>query len=179
MLDTHTHTHTHACPWSYIAMHKRTYTCSRSATITHTHTSSSLLEFWLMMTHPYPCPRLIACTNTYVFMFTGAFPLHAYGVTCNLCSYFTSVWRVFLVKTVVLHTVLWDIRAWSARFLGFYLSQPLPYWALLSNRLFRQPNNWRSASYVTCFAINVNLVWPCCFIHTCRSAMHAALVFYS
>ena len=50
-------------------------------------------------------------------MFTGAFPLHECGVTCILRTYFTSVRRVFLVKTVVLQTVLWDIRMWSARFL--------------------------------------------------------------
>ena len=58
-------------------------------------------------THPYPYLRLIACTDTYFsFMFTGAFPLHACCVTCNLHTYFTSVRRVFLVETVVLQTVL-------------------------------------------------------------------------
>ena len=71
-----------------------------------------------MMTHPYPCPRLIACTNLYFpFTFTGAFSLHAYGVTRNWRTYFTSVRRVFLVERDVLQTVLGDIRAWSARFL--------------------------------------------------------------
>ena len=62
-----------------------------------------------MMTHTYthPCPRLMACTNTYFsFTFTGAFLLHACGVTRNWRTYFTSVRRVFLEETVVLQTVL-------------------------------------------------------------------------
>ena len=67
-------------------------------------------------THPYP--RLIALHNTYFSLtFTGAFPLHACGVTRNWRTYFISVRLVFLVETVVLQTVLCDIRAWSARFL--------------------------------------------------------------
>ena len=58
-------------------------------------------------TYLYPCPRLIACTNTYFsFSSTGAFPLHAIGVTRNLRTYFTSVRRVFLVETVVLQTTV-------------------------------------------------------------------------
>ena len=53
-------------------------------------------------THPYPYPRFIACTDTYFsFMFTGAFSLHACGVTGNLGTYITSMRRVFLVQTVV------------------------------------------------------------------------------
>ena len=36
--------------------------------------------------------------------------------TRYLRTYFTSVRRVVLVETGVLQTVLWDIRAWSARF---------------------------------------------------------------
>ena len=67
----------------------------------------------------YLCPRLIACTNTFFFFtLTGLYPSHAFSVTGSLRTYFTSVRRVFLVETVVLQTVLWDIRAWSARFLG-------------------------------------------------------------
>ena len=78
--------------------------------MTHTHTSSCVLEICLMMTHtythPYPYPRLIALHNTYFsFTFTGAFPLHACGVTRNRRTYFISVRRV-LVETVVLQTVL-------------------------------------------------------------------------
>ena len=105
-------------------MHEHANTHTQTQTDTHT----SLLEIWLMMTHPYPCPRLIACTDTcFSFMFTGAFPLHVCGVTCNLRTYFTSVRSVFLVETVVLQTVvetvvlqtvLCDIRAWSTRFLA-------------------------------------------------------------
>ena len=75
------------------------------------------------MTHTYRhlYPRFIVCTDAYFFfMFTGAFPLHACSITYNLRTYFTSVRRVFLVETVVLQTALWDIRAWSARFLVKY-----------------------------------------------------------
>ena len=131
MTDTHirTHTHTHAYPWSYVCTNTHIsrgrffYSTPRSASW-HTHTSSCVLEICLMMTHTYthPCPypRLIALHNTYFsFMFTGAFLLHACGVTRNWRTYFISVRRVFLVETVVLQTVLWDTRAWSARFLVF------------------------------------------------------------
>ena len=38
-----------------------------------------------------------------------------------------------------------------------YLSQSLNQWALLSTRLFQQPNYWRFASYATCVAIHVDL----------------------
>ena len=78
-------------------------------THTHTHTSSCVLEICLMMTHTYthPYPRLITLRNTHFsFMFTGAFLLHACGVTRNWSTYFISVRRVFLVETVVLQTVL-------------------------------------------------------------------------
>ena len=97
------------------------YRTPRSASW-HTHTSSCVLEICLMVTHtythPHLCPRLIACTNPYFsFTFIGAFPLHACCVTRNWRTYFISVRHVFLVETVVLQTVLWDIRAWSARFL--------------------------------------------------------------
>ena len=74
--------------------------------------------WWHTHTHLYPCPRLIAFTNTYFFFkFTGAFFSHACGDTRNFRTYFTSVRRVFLLETIVLQTVLWDIRAWGARFL--------------------------------------------------------------
>ena len=81
----------------------------------HTHTSSCRLEIWLMMTHTHAQAWLLA--QTHFFTFTGGFPLHACGVTHNMRTYFTSVRWVFLVETVVLQTVLWDIRAWSASFL--------------------------------------------------------------
>ena len=107
MTDTHTHTHTFRGA-SFIAL--------TGALPLHTRTSSCVLEFCLMMTHPYP--RLILCTNTYFsFTFTGAFPLHACGFTRNWRTYFTTVRRVFWLETIVLQTVLWDIRAWSACFL--------------------------------------------------------------
>ena len=73
----------------------------------HTPISSCLLEIRLIMTHTYTHPYLlIACTNPYFsFTFPGAFPLHACGVTRNWRTYFTSMRRVFLVETAVLHTV--------------------------------------------------------------------------
>ena len=128
MTDTHTHTHTNtAMPTLDLGAHiseRFFYSNSRAASITHAHTqtSSCVLEICLMMTHtyahPYPCPRVIAFTSPYFsFTFTEAFPLYACGVTRNWRTYFTSVRRVCLVETVVLQTVLWDIRAWSARFL--------------------------------------------------------------
>ena len=52
-------------------------------------------------------------------MFTGALLLHACGVARNWRTYFINVRRVFLVETVVLQTALWDIRAWSTRYLVF------------------------------------------------------------
>ena len=77
--------------------------------MTHTQTSSYELEICLIMTHTYthPYPRLVALQTTYFsFTFTGAFLLHACGVTRNWRTYFISVRRVFLVETVVLQTVL-------------------------------------------------------------------------
>ena len=76
-----------------------------------------------MMTHT--CTRLVALQNTYfTFTFTGAFRLHACGVKRNWRTYFISVRRVFLVEIVVLQTVLWDIRAWIARFLVHHAVLP-------------------------------------------------------
>ena len=49
---------------------------------------------------------------------------------------------------------------------------------IISTGLFRQPNYWRSTSYVRCLAIHVNLTVPCGYIHSCLSAMHAAPAFY-
>ena len=83
-LHTHAHTHTH----------------------THTHKELSTEDLVDNGTHPYPCPRLIACTNTYFFKFTGANFSHACGDTHNLHTYFTIVKRVFLVEMVILQTVL-------------------------------------------------------------------------
>ena len=121
-------THTHISGRFFIAHLWALFIALPVALPLHTHTRSCVLEICLLMTHaymhPYPCSRLIACTNTYFFTFTGAFPLHACGVTRNWCTYFTSVWRVFLVEAVVLQTVLWDIRAWSARFVVF-VSTPI------------------------------------------------------
>ena len=106
------------------------YSTSRNATITHPNTHTQLFTGDLFNddTHPYPCPRLMACTNAYfTFTFTRAFPLHACGVTRNWRTYFTSVRRVVLVETVVLQTVLWDIRAWSVRFLVSFILTNVTY----------------------------------------------------
>ena len=73
----------------------------------HTQTSSYELETCLTMTHIHPYPRLVALQNTYFsFTFTGAFLLHARGVTRNWRTYFISVRRVFLLETVVLQTTV-------------------------------------------------------------------------
>ena len=97
-LDTHTHRNTH----------------------THTAVYWRFVCWWHTYTHSYPC--LIALHSKYFSItFTWAFPLHACGVTRNWHTYFTSMRRIFLVETVVLQTVLWDIRAWSARFLVLFV----------------------------------------------------------
>ena len=137
-----TDTYTHPCLPLILRARKHAhslerffYNTPRSASW-HTHTSSCVLEICLMMTHTYthPCPRVIALHNTYFSsMFTGAFPLHACDVTRNWRTYFISVRRVFLVETVVLQTVLWDIRAWSARFLDLVIGMKL----LIVNNLMR------------------------------------------
>ena len=89
MTDTHT------------PMPNRDLTCAQ----THSHISGRFL---------YSTPR---SKTHFSFTFTGAFLLHTCGVKRNWRTYFISVRRVFLVETVVFQTVLWDIRAWSARFL--------------------------------------------------------------
>ena len=137
MTDTHMHTYTH--PYTHpclpltLRAHRHSHISGRffystpnsASWHTHTHTSSCVEEICLMMTHtyahPYSYPRLTALHTTYFFfMFTGAFLLHACGVTRNWRTYFISVWRVFLVETVVLQTVLWDNRAWSVEIRAFY-----------------------------------------------------------
>ena len=130
--DRHTYTHRDTRPCLPLILRAHTHT-SRGASFivlpgalhdTHTHTSSYELEICLTMTHTYThsCPRLIALQNTYFSStFTEAFLFYACGVTRNWRTYFISVRWVFLVETVVLQTVLWDIRAWSARFLVFLL----------------------------------------------------------
>ena len=95
------HTYTHSCPPLILCVHEHTHIwCVHLQPFqecfdnTHTHTSGCLLEIWLMMTHTYThlYPRFIACTDAYFsFMFTGAIPLHACGVTCNLRTYYTSM----------------------------------------------------------------------------------------
>ena len=129
-----THTYTHSCPPLILRVHEHTHICCAPFTTlpgvlplhthTHTHAHTHTAVYWRFgwwwhkHTHLYPCARLIACTNTYFFFtFTDAFFSHACGDTRNLRTYFTSVRRVFVVETVVLQTVLWEIRAWSARFL--------------------------------------------------------------
>ena len=100
--QTHTHIHTHAYPLSYGCTNTHTFWgASFIALPLHTRTSSCVLEICLMMTHtPIPMPTL-DCLHKYIFL------LRVYRR------------RVFLVKTVVLQIVLWDIRAWRTRFLLF------------------------------------------------------------
>ena len=128
--DRYTHTHIHTpmptldltCTQTHSHISGRFFYSTPWSASWHTHTSSYELEIRLMMTHTYthPYPRLVALQNTYFsFTFTGAFLLHACCVTRNWRTYSISVRRAFLVETVVLQTVLWDIRAWSARLLVY------------------------------------------------------------
>ena len=125
--DRHTHTYTHPCLPLILCAHKHTHASRGTSFIAlpgalhDRHTSSCVLEICLVITltytHLYPTHVWLRCTTYFSFTFTGAFPLHACGVTRNWRTYFISVRLVFLVQTVVLQTVLWDIQAWSARFL--------------------------------------------------------------
>ena len=139
--------HTHAYPRSYVRTNTHT---SRGASFialpgalplhAHTHTlrSNCVLEICLTMTHTYThsYPRLVALQNTYFSStFTEAFLFHACGVTRNWRTYFISVRRVFLVETVVLQTVLWNIRAWSARFLAVNIAMKITFLAWPPNVL--------------------------------------------
>ena len=90
--QTHKHTHTY--------LHPRFMACTDTQTHTHTYTHAS----WLAQTHSS-------------FTLTGAFPLHASSITINLCTYSTSVEASLLSRDGLLQSVLWDIRAWSARYL--------------------------------------------------------------
>ena len=127
---THIHTYKHPCPslvsraQTHIYLGARILLALSGLLPLHTQTSSYLLEIWSMMTDTHththtPMPTVDSLhKNTHSsFMLTGAFPLLAR----NLRTYFTSVGRVFFVETVVLQTVLLDIRAWSCRFLVIVL----------------------------------------------------------
>ena len=137
MTDTHTRTHTHAYPWTYMRSNTLTHLGGASfialpGALHDIPTSSYELEICLMMTHTHSYPRLVALQNTYSsFTFTGAFLLHACGVTRNWRTYFISVRRIFLVETVILQTVLWDIWAWSVHFLVMLSS--LDYFSIILN----------------------------------------------
>ena len=74
-------------------------------THTHTHTHTHVSLHYTTHISLSRLQERFSCTHA---------ALHATGVLIS------SVWRVFLVETVVLQTVLWDIRAWSARFLVLY-----------------------------------------------------------
>ena len=117
------HTHIHAPTHSWSRVHKHPCISGR---VLDAHTSRCLLEIWLRMTdthtHTHTFAWLLAQTHIHLvvrssFTLTGAFPLHACGVTRNLRIYFTSVGRVFILETAVLQTVLSDMRAWSSCFL--------------------------------------------------------------
>ena len=122
----YTHTHTSSC-WResddaghthiHTLMPTLNLTCARTHTHigcahlqpfqecfdnTHTHTQVTVYWrfswWWHAHTHTHIYASLLA--QTHIFP-SGEFPLHAYGVTCNLRTYFTSMRRVFLVQTVV------------------------------------------------------------------------------
>ena len=111
----HKHVHIRAClPW----------TLSGVLSL-HANTNSCLLEILFMMTLTYSYLCLIAWINTHAPR--DAFLFHTYRsvslthmqLYINLHTYFTSVGRAFLVETVVLQIVLWDIWVWSTRFLVY------------------------------------------------------------
>ena len=49
-------------------------------------------------TYKHPYSRLTACVLRSHITFTGVFPLHAWTVTRNLSTYFTSMGRVLVVS---------------------------------------------------------------------------------
>ena len=55
------------------------------------------------------------------FTLTETLPLHACSVTRNLCTYFTSVLRVFLIETVVVQTALWKHLGVERPFSSLYI----------------------------------------------------------
>ena len=102
----HTQTHTHT-----------THTHHTHTPHTHTHVAVYWRFGWWWHTYTPIHPHAWLLAQTHFFTSTGAFLSHACGDIWNLRTYFTSVQRVFLVEMVVLQAVLWDICAWSARFL--------------------------------------------------------------
>ena len=136
-----TQTHIHLIAYLFLAL-------PRAPLHTHTQVAVYLRFGWWWHTHPYPYWHLIARANTRSsFTLTVVFPLHACTVSRNLRTYFTMVGRVFLVETVVLQTVLWDIRACNTCFLVGNLAtwkispaEILPYRKLVSRIL----STWKS-----------------------------------
>ena len=146
----HTHTHTSSCRREsdddkHIHIHtpmptlnltcvqahthillRAAYSTSRSASITHIQVGVNWRVGWWWHTHTQ--------THTHT-------QAYACGVTFNLRTYFTSVRRVFLVETVVLQTALWDILAWSARFLVIFFDI-LKTKERVRFKLYYQANYW-------------------------------------
>ena len=121
----YTHARTHALHTRTTHTHT-THTRTTHTRTTHTHTHHTHYTHHTHHTHHAHhahhahahTTRTVALQNTY-FSCTHV-------VTRNWRTYFISVRRVFLVDTVVLQTVLWDIRAWIACFLVFWnLSQSI------------------------------------------------------
>ena len=129
---THIHTPTLTVNFAYTNTHTyqgtpffQDISWEGEPSITYTH-NSCLPKIGLTMIDPYthththawlPAQTHIHLVARSFFSLTGASPLHECSVTLDLRTYFTSVEWVFLVETIVLQSVLWDIRAWSARFL--------------------------------------------------------------
>ena len=126
--EDETHSRIHTFAWSRV--HKRTYISGRASLkqfqerhYIHTQVAVYWRLGWWWQTHTPMDMIDYLHKHTYVSrcvsltIFTGAFPLHSFSVTRNFRTYFTSVCPVVLVKPVVQQTVLWDIRAWSSRFL--------------------------------------------------------------
>ena len=134
-----------ACAQTHSRISGRFFYSTPKSASWHTHTSSYELEICSLIIHTYThtYPRLVALQNTcFSFTFTGAFLLHACGVTRNWRTYFIIV---FLVETVVLQTVLWDIRAWSARFLDNFLCVET-LWQSLEFLLVRRAHNTQNSN---------------------------------
>ena len=145
-----THTYTHPCLPLILHVHKHTHTSRGTSLIAlpgalplHTHTQKQVCTGDLLDdgTHIQTHITLatLDCLHKHLFLLHvyRSIPLHTCGVTTlNWSTYFTSVQRVFLVETVVLQTVLWDILAWSARFLVLIFFSLLFRWAFLQPSFF-------------------------------------------
>ena len=85
-------------------------------------------------THPYP--RLIACTSTHSsFTLTGVFSLHAFSITRNLRTYFTSIRRTYFTSIRSLFSRDGRVADCTVRLLGaVHPSSRVPFGIALCER---------------------------------------------